>query len=158
MNRQERLLAAVRRQSVDRVPYATYNLHPYANTPHTHDPTYAGMLDRVRTTAGTFIKIAAAGAGEALSRQRPEHLESTTHGSGDARTLTRTLHTPRGDLTSVFHAPGFMTRRVEAIARVVNGRTGYIMSPTCTPFQFPCSDTYRRNYEEWLDASERLLA
>jgi hypothetical protein len=32
-----------------------------------------------------------------------------------------------------------------------------ILSPTCTPFEFPCSDVYRRNYAEWLDAAERLL-
>ena len=54
--------------------------------------------------------------------------------------------------------PGLMTRRVEEIARVVDGRTGYIMSPTCTPFEFPCSETYARNYAEWLDAAERILA
>jgi len=53
--------------------------------------------------------------------------------------------------------PGFMTQRVEEIARVVNGRTGYIMTPTCTPFEHPCSDTYNRNYLEWLDAAERLF-
>jgi uroporphyrinogen-III decarboxylase len=55
-------------------------------------------------------------------------------------------------------SPGFMTKRVEQIAKVVRGRTGYIMSPTCTPFEFPCSEIYRRNYLEWLEAAERLLA
>ncbi len=54
--------------------------------------------------------------------------------------------------------PGFMTKRVEEIAKVVRGSTGYIMSPTCTPFQFPCSEIYRRNYLEWLNVAERLLA
>lgn len=53
--------------------------------------------------------------------------------------------------------PGFMTKRVEAIAKVVNGRTGYIMTPTCTPFEHPCSPRYERNFLEWLDAAERLL-
>jgi len=54
--------------------------------------------------------------------------------------------------------PGEMRAKVQEIARVVNGRTGYIMSPTCTPFEHPCSATYRRNYLEWLDAAEELLA
>ena len=53
--------------------------------------------------------------------------------------------------------PGEMTRRVEEIARVVNGRTGYIMSPTCTPFDHPCTEVYRRNYLEWLEAAGRIL-
>jgi uroporphyrinogen-III decarboxylase len=54
--------------------------------------------------------------------------------------------------------PGEMARRVERIARIVGGRSGYIMCPTCTPFDHPCSETYRRNYLEWLEAGERLLA
>ncbi len=58
-----------------------------------------------------------------------------------------------------FHTakPGEMTRRVEDIARVVDGRTGYIMSPTCTPFERPCTDVFRRNYLEWLEAAARIL-
>jgi uroporphyrinogen-III decarboxylase len=58
-----------------------------------------------------------------------------------------------------FHtaAPGTMTRHVEDIARVIDGGTGYIMTPTCTPFQYPASDTFRRNYAEWLEAADRLL-
>ena len=53
--------------------------------------------------------------------------------------------------------PGAMTKRVEDIARVVKGRTGYIMTPTCTPFQHPAKETYVRNYLEWMEAAERLL-
>ena len=58
-----------------------------------------------------------------------------------------------------FHGapPGTMTRRVEAIARVVGGRTGYVMSPTCTPFQHPASPVFLRNYREWIEAADRLL-
>ncbi len=55
-------------------------------------------------------------------------------------------------------SPGFMTERLETIARVVDGRTGYIASPTCTPFDLPCTPVYQRNYMEWLDAAERLFA
>jgi len=58
-----------------------------------------------------------------------------------------------------FHtaAPGTMTRRVEEIARIARGATGYIMSPTCTPFQHPASPTFLRNYTEWLEAAARIL-
>ena len=52
---------------------------------------------------------------------------------------------------------GAMTKRVEEIARVVEGGTGYIMAPTCTPFLHPATDTYTRNYEEWIEAADRLL-
>ena len=53
--------------------------------------------------------------------------------------------------------PGTMKRRVEEIARVVDGGTGYIMTPTCTPFQHPATDTYVRNYAEWIEAADRVL-
>lgn len=58
-----------------------------------------------------------------------------------------------------FHsAPaGTMTRRVEDIARVVDGRTGYVMAPTCTPFQHPSTKTFLRNYTEWIEAAARIL-
>ncbi|MDP6449170.1 MAG: uroporphyrinogen decarboxylase family protein, partial [Lentisphaeria bacterium] len=59
-----------------------------------------------------------------------------------------------------FHtvSPGTMTSRVEAIARLVNGRTGYVMTPTCTPFQHPASATFQHNYREWIEAADRVLA
>jgi len=53
---------------------------------------------------------------------------------------------------------GAMTRKVEEIARRVNGRTGYIMTPTCAPFQHPASDVFLRNYAEWIEAADRLLS
>ena len=52
---------------------------------------------------------------------------------------------------------GTMRRHVEEIAAVAKGRTGYIMSPTCTPFQFPPTDTWLRNYAEWINAADELL-
>jgi len=370
MTRKERALAAIRREPVDRVPHATYNLHPYGPSAHSKDPSYAPLLEKVRADACAFIKADLGGIGDGLTRPRKDMKETRIEGAGDARTVTEILHTPKGDLTGVTRAPedkpartvkpfiasdadierymsipyepprldlaparaveaaaggaavvsvpfsepmysvaqlfdfedfcircvtdlpavlrfvdwafdrceanmkllleaargtdlvlhtsgpeictpplmppalfsrlvtphlrrlirlahdagmlagvhchgrvrevfpeilrtgadllepieppdqgnitlaelivraqgriclmghiqdqefysappGFMTRRVEEIARVVRGRTGYIMSPTCTPFQFPCSEIYRRNYLEWLDAAERLLA
>ena len=58
-----------------------------------------------------------------------------------------------------FHSapPGAMTRRVEAIAGIVDGRTGYVMMPTCTPFAHPATETFLRNYTEWVEAAARVL-
>jgi uroporphyrinogen-III decarboxylase len=53
--------------------------------------------------------------------------------------------------------PGTMTKRVEEIARVAKDGTGYIMTPTCTPFQHPADPAYVRNYMEWIEAADRLL-
>jgi uroporphyrinogen-III decarboxylase len=54
--------------------------------------------------------------------------------------------------------PGTMTQRVADIARLVNGRSRYVMTPTCTPFQHPANEVYLRNYAEWINAADRLLA
>lgn len=369
MTPRDRMLAALRLQPVDRVPHATYNLNPYGDNEHTRDATYAGLLDKVRQSAGVWHKIRCGGVGVDLGRPREGLIETRVEGRGDDRTRATVLHTPKGDLTSFtripehkpartlkplivsdedaerfmslpyeapewdvsrvrsfieaageggapwvmydepFHAacrlydfedfcmrwatdpagllkiidwhherakeslralcralkgltcvlhtggvevctppmlppslfrrvitprlteltriihdsghyagvhchgrvrhvlpeiiqagtdllepieppdqgdislaelldlakgklclvgyiqdqefytgrPGHMTRRVEEIARVVNGRTGYVMTPTCTPFEHPCSETYRANYMEWLVAAERVL-
>ena len=56
-----------------------------------------------------------------------------------------------------FHyvAPGVMTKHVDDIARVTEGRKGYIMMPTCTPFQHPATTVWLRNYFEWIEAAYR---
>ena len=119
MTRKDRLFAAIRRQAVDRVPYATYNLHPYgggvqgyqtdktsaARSPHLTDPSYAPLLAWVRAHAGAFIKTHAAGLGAGLTRARPDLVETRIEGDGDARTRTNVLHTPKGDLTCVTRIP-----------------------------------------------------
>ena len=105
MTRKERLLAAVRRQPVDRMPYATYNFHPCGTHGHEAEPTYAEMLQRVRDYAGAFIKVSNGKVGVALSRPRADRTEKRVEGAGDERTETTVLHTPRGDLTSVRRIP-----------------------------------------------------
>lgn len=113
------MFAAIRRQPVDRVPYATYNLHPYgggvqgyqsdqtksARSPHLSDLSYAPLLAHVRARAGAFIKTQAAGLAEGLTRARPGRTETRIEGEGDARTRTNVLHTPKGDLTCVTRIP-----------------------------------------------------
>jgi len=361
-------MAAIRREPVDRCPHVTYNLHPYLGSGHAREPSYAEILAKVEATAGMAVKAGAGGEGVGFSRPRAGQVETTTADEGAEKTITNTIHTPKGDLVGitritasgrawvvkhlfasdedierylslpyeppeydtggiramceavgergvvwvgftdpmcamvslldyedfcvrtlvdlpslvrmvdwaqercventkllvracagadcVFHVsgpelatppmvspevfaalvtpylrelieiihaagflamihchghvrevlpeildtgadaleplepppqgnislaeliargggglclmgyvqdqdfytapPGCMTRWVEQIAEVVKGRTGYIMSPTCTPFEFPCSERYRRNYLEWLEAAERV--
>ena len=108
--RKGRLWAALRRKPVDRVPYATYNLHPYGGVrdvlpPHAQEPTYAELLERVRARAGAFIKTGHGGVGEGLTRARPELTEQRIEGTGGARTRTTVLHTPKGDLTRITRIP-----------------------------------------------------
>ena len=45
---------------------------------------------------------------------------------------------------------GAITRHVQQIAKIVKGGSGYVMAPTCTPFQHPVTDTFLRNYSEWM--------
>ena len=54
--------------------------------------------------------------------------------------------------------PGHFTRLVEHLANVVDGRTGYLCTPTCTPFQYPATEVYLRNYAEWIEAADRFFA
>ena len=119
MTRRERMLAAIRREPVDRVPYATYNLHPYGggtqsyesdgvrpeSSPHLSDPTYAPLLESVRRQAGAYIKTSATGLGEGLTQATPDQVKTTIEGSGDERMRTSVLRTPRGDLTAIARIP-----------------------------------------------------
>lgn len=43
---------------------------------------------------------------------------------------------------------------VQAIADLIGQDTGYICCPTCTPFQYPPTDTYVTNYIAFLDEAE----
>lgn len=51
--------------------------------------------------------------------------------------------------------PGHFSRVVDTIAGWLGDRTGYVMTPTCTPFQHPPTATFVRNYSEWLTAAAR---
>ena len=105
MTRKARALAAIRREPVDRVPHATYNLHPYGANAHSKDPSYAPLLEKVRADACAFIKAGIGGIEVGLTRRREGLKETRTEGAGDARTVTAILHTPKGDLTRVKRAP-----------------------------------------------------
>ena len=105
MTRKERMFAAIRHQSVDHVPYATYNLHPYTENQHTADSSYAELLEKVKTQAGVAAKIGPRGAGEAMSRYREGVTETRIEGTGDDRIIKTIVHTPQGPLMAVRRAP-----------------------------------------------------
>ncbi len=167
MTRRERMFAAIRRAPVDRVPYATYNLHPYGagvqgyqtdktsarRSAHMDDATYAPLLTYVRARAGAFIKTGAAGLGEALSRPQPGRTETTITGEGDARTRTSVLHTPRGDLTCVTRIPVGKPGMTLKPYIVTDADIEAYMSIPYEPPEFDLSNT-RAVYE---DAGDRAI-
>lgn len=54
-------------------------------------------------------------------------------------------------------APGEMRRKVQEVVDVISPSDRYIMTPTCTPFQFPASRPYLNAYTEWVEAAAELL-
>jgi len=112
MTRKERMLAAMRRRPVDRVPFSAYNLFPYAGSGHAEDPTYAPLLRRIEECAGAFAKIGALPPAHGLVRQRPGLLDRRIEGVGDDRVRHTILHTPKGDLTETTSMPEIKPARV----------------------------------------------
>ena len=102
MTRQERMLSAVRHRPVDRVPFATYGLHPYVTSTQKGAPSYAALLELVVEKAGMLCKL---GARRMLPHELPPHMETAVEELEDRRVTTRTLRTPRGDLCSVSVKP-----------------------------------------------------
>ncbi len=108
MTPKELLLAAIRRQPVDRLPVMTYNFHPFNNRwrrnadgTYTGPPGYQPMMDAVwRTGVGMLCKVSARYRRELDGRtRREERLEGTS-------TVTITyLETPRGVLTTRYEKP-----------------------------------------------------
>jgi hypothetical protein len=50
--------------------------------------------------------------------------------------------------------PGEMREKVRQIRSVVQGRTGYVMTPSATPFMSPPPEAFVRNYVEFLRAAQ----
>jgi uroporphyrinogen-III decarboxylase len=96
------MLAAIHQEPVDRVPHATYNIHPFAGSLHADDPSYRPLLEQIAATAGVAIKVGDQGNGWGPS---PEFFERRVEGRGDARTEYLILHTPKGDLSMVSRIP-----------------------------------------------------
>ncbi len=105
MTRKQRMLAAIRRESVDRIPHATYNIHPYLPTLHSEDHSYAEILAQIRMTSGVAVKASGMMSGYALSRPSDALSESTSVQDSSGVTTITTLHTPKGELTSEARFP-----------------------------------------------------
>ena len=105
MTRKKRMLAAIRGEDVDQVPFATYNLHPYVNSAHTRDPSYRELLDLVVEKAGMVCKCGVAMRPRSSEGGVQGRTETTVERSEEQTVTTRILHTPRGDLRSVTVTP-----------------------------------------------------
>lgn len=105
MTRRERMMAAIRHEPVDRIPFATYNFSPLGPNEHTKDPTYKELLAKVEQCAGVFSKIRPKGLSVGLSAPKEGRTEDVVEGAGDDRKRTMTVHTPKGDLQSIMFIP-----------------------------------------------------
>jgi uroporphyrinogen-III decarboxylase len=111
MTRKERMVAALRREPVDTIPFATYNLHPYPGGKHAGDTSYAELLALVEAKAGMYCKRNlrsaqrterdAANASKVAAYDTGAESTRTVEHDGDQDRITTTLHTPKGDLRSV---------------------------------------------------------
>ncbi len=100
MSPQQRMLAAMRGEQVDRLPVATYNCHPFPFGPHGGCREYAPILQAVqRTGAGMLCKVRAGAAGGL-----PAPRETRTVEAGEEVTVCL-LQTPRGPLRQVLRKP-----------------------------------------------------
>ncbi len=116
MTSRERLLAALRRTTVDRLPVTLYEFHPFGGCWAADEPSYRPLLDAQSRLGDAFV-FAPVGAnlfGDPWSAR-----SATERGEGDepaAQTVdasgrtVRTIATPRGPLTSVTRRdPGVVT-------------------------------------------------
>lgn len=150
MTRKERMLAAVRGEDVDRVPFATYNLHPYGNSAHRRDPSYGELLDLVVEKAGMVCKcgvdVRPASSEEAIR----DRTETAVERSGKKTVTTHILHTPKGDLRSVTTTPEDQPSRVtESLIKTDEDIERYMSLPSET-YEYDITPV-RAMYEELGD-------
>lgn len=105
MTHKQRILAAIRRQDIDRVPHATYNIHPYHGSVHRHDASYGEILDQIGLTAGAMAKVNGDLPDIGLSACADGVAETLAQDAGDGRTETVVIHAPRGDLIRQVRVP-----------------------------------------------------
>lgn len=100
MTPQQRMLAAIRGEPVDRLPFATYNCHPFSWGEHAACAGYGPILEAVRRTgAGMLCKVHAKSVGglpEANLARKIEARQEVT---------TAVLETPKGLLRRVHRKP-----------------------------------------------------
>lgn len=98
MTSRERILAAVRRQPLDRVPISTYELcglNPAAW--ENNEPSYESLMSVISDRTDCIYYWV-----ESCLSYRPCPIrETVTHAEAHSRFTTTTFHTPTGDLTQV---------------------------------------------------------
>jgi uroporphyrinogen-III decarboxylase len=106
MTSRQRLLAAMRREKVDRMPVSLYELHPFAGCWAAKEPTYAPLLALQAERGDTFAFAPSAAAlfGD------PTRIRFGAERSERSGVTTLTVQTPRGPLSSVSRRePGTVT-------------------------------------------------
>jgi hypothetical protein len=172
MNAKERLLAALKRQPVDRMPVMTYNFHPFdgrwrlkADGTFSGPESYQPMMDAVwQTGAGMLVKVSARRSGGRFSRTRTE--QSYQGGSLVQETY---VETPEGPLSLRYVRPaGQPGYTVQSLIADDEDLRRYLSLPN-TPAEVdlsPAIDVYRAlgdrglaylDYEDPMYAVARLL-
>jgi hypothetical protein len=106
MTSRQRLLAAMRRRSVDRVPVSTYEFHRFGGCWAAGEPSYRELLDLQEQMGDTFVF--APGAASLLGD--PNQIRTAGEQAARSGVKTVTIETPRGPLTSVSRTdPGIVT-------------------------------------------------
>lgn len=91
---------AIARRPVDRLPFSTYNCHPFAWGAHQNAPGYGPILEKIAgTSCGCLCKVSARAVRETPDFETHHRVEGT-----DTYT-TITWHTPLGPLTRVTRKP-----------------------------------------------------
>ncbi len=106
MTSRQRLLAAIRRMPVDRVPVTLYELHDFGGSWAAAEPSYRPLLDLQASLGDTFVPMAAAAA--LLSD--PNRIQTGAQLAEREGVTRRRVETPHGPLTSVSRSdPGIVT-------------------------------------------------
>jgi hypothetical protein len=100
MTPRERMFRAISRQPVDRLPFGTYNCHPFAWGSHRDAPGYGPILEKIaRTSVGCLAKTGPGRISESSGFESTQRVEGTT------TYTTVTWHTPLGPLTRIGRKP-----------------------------------------------------
>ena len=105
MTRKQRMLAAIRHEDIDAVPFATYNLHGCAGSAHSQDESYAELLALVREKVGVYLKSGVHQVEGEVTGERAWDVTRSAEDDGVNRVTTAILHTPKGDLRTVAMTP-----------------------------------------------------
>ncbi|MBN1348260.1 hypothetical protein JXJ21_02525 [candidate division KSB1 bacterium] len=99
MTSKERLLAAFRRQPVDRIPVTLYEFNTYSDNWTRKEPSYHPLLELQDKSGDTFVSASAGGG--LMGDMNSVHRHSKLNSEKDELTET-VVHTPRGPLNAIY--------------------------------------------------------